>query len=314
MRSHVAGAVNGTEGEVALIGLPVASDLTLVVVGCPLAVDSPVKRFDPVLGSNGWDGTIGITRVVQHLDLALELLVDPLGGLWLRDIVPPGSRLAEIPSLDVLRNVHGGTDLVTVHVVEESGAKGARREFVGAHLLALEEPWGVVSSSDISLVLALALATFIEVREVEILMLSLRVRSSTPACAEDVVDVDFGDEIVELHVKVDALIRDTDHVRHVPVAVEGNELVVHLLAHERVPVRHVDKGSGGVVLPVGNTVSNSETLDVGLENVVILSVLLLMLDEVVGKIWDIDASIRLTRDVKLIISELRESSVPLEDG
>ena len=99
-----------------------------------------------------------------------------------------------------------------------------------------------------------------------------------------------------------------------PGAARVGELLVHLLAHERVPVGHVDEGGGGVILPVGNTVTDSETLKVRLEGVIVISVLLVVLDDVVGKVGHIDASIRLTRDVKLVLLEFGEELVPLEDG
>ena len=68
-------------------------------------------------------------------------------------------------------------------------------------------------------------------REAHLFFLSLREGSSTPACSEDVVDVDFGDEIAELNAEIHALLCDANHIWHVPVAVEGNELLVHLLVH-----------------------------------------------------------------------------------
>ena len=73
-------------------------------------------------------------------------------------------------------------------------------------------------------------ACVVKMREAQF-FLSLRVDTSTPACSEDVVDVDFGDEIAELNAEIHALLCDANHIWHVPVAVKGNELLVHLLVH-----------------------------------------------------------------------------------
>ena len=153
----------------------------------------------------------------------------------------------------------------------------------------------------------------VKVRE-SLRLLRLRVGTGTPAGSEDVIDVDCADLIVEVHVEAGALIRDIDHVWHVPVAALLGESIVLLLTHERVPVGHVDEGGRGVILPVGHAVTNSKTFEVRLEGIFVISVLLVVLDDVVGKVGHIHSSIRLTRDVKLVLSELREEFVPFEDG
>ena len=79
----MASSMDGTEGESTLVGLPVTSDLALDHVLLPLAGDIPAKSGNPVLCTFSGDGTIGVTRVVEHLDLTLKSLVDPLGTLWL---------------------------------------------------------------------------------------------------------------------------------------------------------------------------------------------------------------------------------------
>merc|ERR1719232_1230641 len=84
---HVASAVHGTEGEVALVRLPVSGYLAFDHVSLPLAGLVPAERGDPVLGANGRHGAISVAGVVHHLDLASEGLVDPLGGLGLADVV-----------------------------------------------------------------------------------------------------------------------------------------------------------------------------------------------------------------------------------
>uniref|UniRef100_A0A7S3HWM2 Uncharacterized protein n=1 Tax=Favella ehrenbergii TaxID=182087 RepID=A0A7S3HWM2_9SPIT len=306
--SHVAGAVNSAEGESTLVLLPVASDLALDQVLLPLAGLVPVERGDPVLGADGGHGTIGVARVVQHLGLAGEGLVDPLGGLRLRNVLNAG--LAEIPSLNVLRDVHGFAHGIRVHVVEEGRAESARRQLVeiGA-LAALADPGGVVSLAHVGLVVALL--RLVEVGEGG--TLGLRVRAGAPAGAEDVIDVDGLSEGVELAEEVHALVADVEHEGHVPVAIELDELLVHLLANEGVPVAHVDVAGRRVILPVGDTVADGETLQVGLEDAVVSGVLLVVLVDIVREVGNVDASIGLTRDVKLVVLVLRELREPLED-
>ena len=182
--------------------------------------------------------------------------------------------------------------------------------------MVLEEPRGIVSSSDVLLVSSAWLIGMVEMGEaIGRLLLNLRVRASAPAGAENIVDVDGLGEGLELGLKGHALIRDTDHVGHVPVTVGSDELIVELLANKGVPVAHVDISSVGVVLPVGDAITDGETLKVRLEDGIIISVLLVVLVNIVGKVGDVDTSIGLTRDVKLIIGELGELLEPLEgDG
>ena len=110
LRGHVASAVDSSEGETALVRLPVSSNLAFNSVLFPFVNYVPSESSNPVLGTNCGHGTIGITRVVKHLDLASELLVDPLRGLGLGSVVDV--TLAKVPSLNVIRDVHGLTDLI----------------------------------------------------------------------------------------------------------------------------------------------------------------------------------------------------------
>jgi len=61
LRGHMASAVDGTEGEVTYIGLPVSGNLAFNHVRLPLAGLVPVERGNPVLGADGGHGTIGVT-------------------------------------------------------------------------------------------------------------------------------------------------------------------------------------------------------------------------------------------------------------
>ena len=208
----MASAVDGSECETTLVRLPVSGNLASDHVLFPLARGVPSEGGDPVLGANGRHGTIGVSGVVEHLNLAAELLVDPLGGLGLRDVVD--ASLAEVPSLDVIRDVHGLADLIRVHVVEETRAPGAWWEIVELlgvpALWKILQPRSVVFSSDPLAVMPGAVLV-VEVRE-SFGLLSLRVGTSTPACSKDVVNVNLADQVVELAVEANALTRDIDHV------------------------------------------------------------------------------------------------------
>lgn len=110
--------VDGSEGETTLIGLPVSSNLSCKHVSLPIAGSVPAEGGDPVLSSNSWDSTIGVAGVVEHPDLALELLVDPLRALWLDNIVDLVG--AKVPGLNIIGNVEGLPDYVQVQVVKKT--------------------------------------------------------------------------------------------------------------------------------------------------------------------------------------------------
>ena len=114
----MAGAVDGGEGETTFVGLKVSSDLSGKQVGLPIGGSLPVEGGDPVLGSNGWDSTISVTRVVEHSDLALKLLIDPLGALWLDDVVDLVR--AEVPGLNIIGDMECLSDNVQVQVVKKT--------------------------------------------------------------------------------------------------------------------------------------------------------------------------------------------------
>ena len=141
--SHMAGAVHSAESEIACVGLEGPGNLSGVQVGLPVDGCVPVEGLDPVLCSNGWHCTIDVSRVVEHSDLTLELLVDPLRSLRL-DYVVDLFR-AEVPGLDIVGNVEGLSDNIQVKVVEETGAIGAGWEFSELAILYWSlEPWSVV--------------------------------------------------------------------------------------------------------------------------------------------------------------------------
>lgn len=80
-----------------------------------------------------------------------------------------------------------------------------------------------------------------------------------------------------------------------------------------VPVAHVHVGRGGVILPVSDTIANSEALKVGLEDGVVFSVSSVMLVDVVSHVGHVDSSIRLSREPEVVLLELRVLFIPGQD-
>ena len=305
LRSHVAGAVHRAKCQPAHVRLVVAGDLPVHHVLLPLAGLLPAERGDPGHRARRRHRAVRVARVVEHADLAGELLVDPLAGLGLGHVGDVLS--AKVPRLHVVGDVHGLAHRITVHVVQKAGAKRARWQLLKLLLVLgarpMDGPWSVVSGCHglVFVRLRSALSTLVEVWEgstrlyllLAILVHSqLRVGSSAPAHSKDVVDVDFLDDGFKLAEQVHAYVADTDHVGHVPVAIERLKLFMHLLTHERVPIGRLKLGRRAVKLPVGDAVAHRETLQVWFE--IILISLLVMLDDVVGQIGHIHSGIRLT--------------------
>lgn len=160
----------------------------------------PAESGDPVLSADSGNGAIGVSGVVKHSDLALKSFVDPLRSLLLRVIDYSG--LAKVPWLNIIWDVHSFAHLVTVHVVEELGAKRARwklLECLGVPLGALN-PWGVVSGRHN---LLMDLIVVVQVRDS---FSGLGVRTLAPADAKDIVDIHRRSEGVELIEELHALV------------------------------------------------------------------------------------------------------------
>merc|ERR1712151_1335719 len=180
--SHVASTVDSSESKITGVGLRVASNLSSVHVWSPVLGGVPSKCSDPVLGSDGWNGTIGVTRVVEHSDLALEFLVDPLRTSFSSGVVDLGR--AKVPSLNIVGNVEGLSDDIEVQVVKKTRAVSAWWK-LSQHAIAFcdwsLEPWGVVVLGEASLLGLVHLWEW----------------SGAPACSKDVVDVYIRDKAVE---------------------------------------------------------------------------------------------------------------------
>ena len=76
------------------------------------------------------------------------------------------------------------------------------------------------------------------------------------------------------------------------------------------PIGHLKLRGRAIELPVGDSITDGEPLQVRLEGVPAL--LLVVLDDVVGQIGYIDTSVGLSRDVQVVVLELRELLVPAE--
>lgn len=77
------------------------------------------------------------------------------------------------------------------------------------------------------------------------------------------------------------------------------------------PVSHFDVGWGTVVVVVGNSVTNSETLEIWLEDIGVISVGNIELINVVGEVGNVDSGIGLSRNPEIVGFELLEL---LEEG
>lgn len=102
--------------------------------------------------------------------------------------------------------------------------------------------------------------------------------------------------------------------RATKIALFSFKLFHKLFTVERVPVTHFNPCGVTVVLPVGNTVTNCETLKVRLENSRILGISDVVLVDVVSKVRYVDAGVRFTTQVEVIYAELGELGEESEDS
>lgn len=95
----MSGTVDSHESETASTLLNVTGNLLTVhvsnVIGSPFLNDGPTHIGNPVLGSQGGDSSIGITRVLENLVATNELRIDPVGSILEGSIVDGVA--AEIP-------------------------------------------------------------------------------------------------------------------------------------------------------------------------------------------------------------------------
>lgn len=136
----------------------------------------------------------------------------------------------------------------------------------------------------------------------------------TIALAQDVVDVDVLGGSLELFGQLKAFVRWILAPRHSGViTLIGLHCFIGLSGIQRVPVGHLHKAWGSVVLPVRDTVSDHHTFEVWSEGVSAESRDVVMVD-LVDEIWDIDAGIRFTCDVEFVGFVVSVFFEPQEDG
>jgi hypothetical protein len=271
---HVAGSVHSRESEVTIVGFEVATDLGVNEVGSPGFGDVPSEGSDPVLGTNSGHGTISVSGVVEHSVLALESFIDPLGALSASMVLNADFVGAEGPSLNILRNVHGLSNIITTEVVQNGVSESAWGKTIG--VVGSEE--GSVISSRVSILLG------------GVSLVHLGVGFGTVANSEYIVHVHLSGKGIELLQKGGALVGD--HHRHATeVAIVGDDLIAEILTVKGVPVAHFNVGGRAIIIIVGHTVSNHESLEVGLEDIGLLSMFRVVLVHVVGQVGHVDSGI-----------------------
>jgi len=81
-----------------------------------------------------------------------------------------------------------------------------------------------------------------------------------------------------------------------------------------VPVAHINEGRSSIVSPIRHTITNGKANQIRLEYACIAQVGLVEVVDFTSQVWDVDASIRFTGEVKFVSSELGVQVEPGEDG
>jgi len=138
------------------------------------------------------------------------------------------------------------------------------------------------------------------------------------ARTEDIVDVERGfcfiitPQLVEGHSSVvaDAGFWLNELIEGAVVLELG---IVELLVNQTMPVGHLESGRGAIILPVGDTIADHHTLQVWQESVWVVQVSLDVVVHQPKKVGNVNASVGLTRDVKIVALELWELLEPSKD-
>ena len=80
------------------------------------------------------------------------------------------------------------------------------------------------------------------------------------------------------------------------------------------PVSHLHVSAVGVVVPVGAAVSHSKAFKIRFEDICIVGIGNVVLIYLVSQIRNVNASVGLAANVKLVLFELWELFVPFKDG
>lgn len=129
--------------------LQVSTDLTIDLPRVVGSSDVPVKLSDPLASTLGGDGTVLISGILKHPELASILLPDPLGSLYVVSLVGKVvSTVTKVPCGDSSVDMESSLDVSSVKVCNKRVSEHARRQIRHSlgllRLSARESPRGVV--------------------------------------------------------------------------------------------------------------------------------------------------------------------------
>jgi hypothetical protein len=313
LRSHVASSMNSGEVKTALVVDEVAGDLTIGVPWSPRSLNIEVKTFNPSAGALSGYGTVGISRVEKHLVVILkEYLIDPEGSLKLKTILGWYFWAAHWPALNAIRNVKGTSDISTVDVVRE--------KISHERLLSLEH-WHITNPTDVFLESETCLISFDFISNLDSSLSWECVNSLWNRgwnswlridLSEEIIPVESLPEIVDLTPESIAdgavWIRLLD-IAEIEMTVVRSVVLQKAGRNDVEVFNNVGEWRWDVHVPVGSTVSNNETLQVVGLALLVNSDKLVMLMDLPSEVGDVDASVRLSRDIERVVEELRVSAI-----
>mmetsp|Transcript_41862 Transcript_41862/g.64053 ORF Transcript_41862/g.64053 Transcript_41862/m.64053 type:complete len:442 (-) Transcript_41862:76-1401(-) len=310
----MAGTVHTSEHQAVSL-LVVASELIVHVVRSPLLLDIPVQIIDPAEGAHSSHDGILVAGEVKKTVAISVLLVKGLGAIDQHGVVDIS---APLEGRHGVRHMELGANGWQAEVVLEVVPR-AVGSLIPEGLFFFSRHNHRSSSGPLSVLLVeglLLLAAGVadepcltEGREALLLLLS-----GIEALGVDVIGVDVVQGLGDLVINVKALFRNLGLVelKVSVVALLFLHLVVQLLAVEAAAKEELDHGVVAVVLPVGHTVSDEETLQVQLI-VFGLSLRVLFIDTV-EQVGHVDTGVRLAREPELVGFELGVSGEPAVDG
>ena len=272
-------SVDGTESKATGVGFSISSNVAVNFIHRPFVIDVPSHIGNPILSSDSGHCTIDISRVVKHGVFALKGFIDPLRSLRLDGVVDLVG--AQAPGLNFSGDVKVGLNLSVVEVGNQRSSPSARGKFVRCS--SSLQPRGVVGGTP-----GVSLIKFL-LRSIE-----LGVGAEAVTHSEDVIDVNFADETVEFVQVTSALSGNVCSERSGEIALGLLNLIIQGGIVKGMPVAHVNEGRGSVVLPVGDTVTDSEALKLRFKDRVVFTVGGVVLIDVVGHVGNVDSSVRFT--------------------
>lgn len=174
-------------------------------------------------------------------------------------------------SLGDVQGLHYGW---IVEVCDNWVSEGANWEilqffFISIKLILHECPWGIIASG---------------VRRARGLVLM-------PAITKDVIDVEVAvPEFIELTGDVFTGWGDwaENAIENTSVA---RSIHIQIFVNKGVPVRHLEGAGRGIIVPIGNTISNHHTSKIGLEHLRVSSIDLVVMIQLIKQEWYIDTGV-----------------------